>query len=90
VKSDRNGVSTCPAGQESYEEFKHHGHTHVQYDYRNHDGELFSCVAKTLEEARGRRDGWLAEKHRKRVDRIVCDAIAEGDLLPPPREGSVY
>lgn len=34
----------------------------VQYDYRTPAGELFSCVAKTLDEARARRDAWLAEK----------------------------
>jgi len=33
-----------------------------QYDYRYHDGELFSCVAPTLEEARKRRDVWVQAK----------------------------
>ncbi len=32
----------------------------VQYDYRAPDGRLFSCVAKSLEVARNRRDAWLA------------------------------
>lgn len=36
--------------------------TRVQYDYRAEDGELFSCVAKTLEDARAKRDQWLAKK----------------------------
>jgi len=63
MKSDHNGVSTCPAGQESYEEFRHHGHTYVQYDYRDHDGELFSCVAPTLDAARKRRNAWLEAKN---------------------------
>jgi len=31
----------------------------VQYDYRAPDGQLFSTVDKTVEEARNRRDEWL-------------------------------
>jgi hypothetical protein len=30
-----------------------------QYDYRNPDGELFSCVAVSLDAARAKRDEWL-------------------------------
>jgi len=30
----------------------------IQYDYRAKDGELFSCVARTVEDARGRRYKW--------------------------------
>jgi len=33
-----------------------------QYDYRHVNGELFSCVAPTLEAARAKRDNWLANR----------------------------
>lgn len=61
MKSDVNGCSTTVPGQEQYEEYfsKIHGRLRVQYDYRTPEGKLFSCVAVTLEEARGRRDKWL-------------------------------
>ncbi len=32
----------------------------VQYDYRHTDGTPFSCVDRTLEKCRARRDRWLA------------------------------
>ncbi|WP_349837605.1 MULTISPECIES: DUF3873 family protein, partial [Bacteroides] len=32
-------------------------------DYRHTDGELFSTVAKTLDECRRRRDEWIAKKN---------------------------
>lgn len=34
-----------------------------QYDYRHTDGELFSCIAPTLEAARAKRDEWLNRKN---------------------------
>lgn len=34
----------------------------LPYDYRTPDGRLFSCIAKTLEEARARRARWLARE----------------------------
>ena len=55
-----------PPGSEQYEEYTTafgNGGTRVQYDYRACDGELFSCIAKTVEEARKRRDKWLEAKH---------------------------
>ena len=63
-----NGVSTCTeAGTEKYERFQsgigRRRRTLVQYDYRHTDGELFSTVAKTLDECRRRRDGWIAKKN---------------------------
>ena len=63
-----NGVSTCTeAGTEKYERFQsgigRRRRTLVQYDYRHTDGELFSTVAKTLDECRRRRDEWLAKKN---------------------------
>ena len=63
-----NGVSTCAeAGTEKYERFQsgigRRKRTLVQYDYRHTDGELFSTVAKTLDECRRRRDEWVAKKN---------------------------
>lgn len=68
VKSDVRGCSTCKAGEERYEEFSASlcRGKRVQYDYRTPDGELFSCVAKTLQGARARRDLWLKEREAKR------------------------
>ena len=62
-----NGISTTTAlGQEQYEYFTFgRGRSRkrrCQYDYRDTDGELFSCVTPTLEEARTRRDAWLEKK----------------------------
>jgi len=34
-----------------------------QYDYRDFDGELFSCVKPTLEACRAERDTWVAAKN---------------------------
>ena len=56
MKTDEHGCSTCPRGQEQWEEFTALGRRRVQYDYRASDGRLFSCVAKSLDEARARRD----------------------------------
>ena len=67
MKGDINGCSTCPAGKEQYEWYTYRSgrkvRKMVQYDYRHTDGELFSCVAPSLEDARKRRDAWL-EKHQ--------------------------
>lgn len=55
-------------GSEQFEEFYPVGkkripaNKRVQYDFRRADGKLFSCVAKTLTEARKRRDGWLTQQ----------------------------
>lgn len=62
-----NGCTLCNApGTERYEEYTAHiGRKSIrrcQYDYRHTDGELFSCVASSVEEARQRRDEWL-RKH---------------------------
>ena len=64
-----NGISTTRTpGQEQYEYFntlKRPGkpaQKRCQYDYRDTDGELFSCVAPSLEAARARRDEWLSRK----------------------------
>jgi len=59
MKSDINGYSTCPKGHEQYEFFSRKDKDYVQYDYRTEDGKLFSCITKTLEEARLKKDEWL-------------------------------
>ena len=66
MKTDVNGCSTCPVGCENYEYYNYRYQRKnvrmVQYDYRHTDGELFSCVARSLDEARERRDTWLSRK----------------------------
>ena len=59
MKSDVHGCSTCPKGHEQHETFMRAGREFVQYDFRTAGGELFSCVAGSLEEARMRRNSWL-------------------------------
>lgn len=54
----------CKNGQEQWEEFlsrvtaRYEEKILVQYDYRNSNGKLFSCIARTLEEARQKRNKW--------------------------------
>ena len=60
MNSDVNGCSTCPKGQEMHETFMRDSKEFVQYDFRTFGGELFSCVAGSLDEARQLRDSWLA------------------------------
>ena len=66
MKTDINGCSTCQAGREQYESYTQKlgrkVYHLVQYDYRHADGELFSTVAPSLEEALRRRDKWLESK----------------------------
>lgn len=64
---NNNGVSTCPTGEERYTTFiagAFRGREYYQYDYRAADGELFSCVAPTLEGCRAKRDEWLTKKQK--------------------------
>jgi hypothetical protein len=59
---NQNGCSVCRAGEENYTTF-HPAHrqnqVYYQYDYRHTDSKLFSCVAKTLNECREKRDKWI-------------------------------
>lgn len=50
-------------GQEQYERYYAHvlGGWRWQYNYRSPDGRLFSCVARTISDARNKRDTWLAK-----------------------------
>ena len=69
MKTDKNGCSTCPIGKEQYEYFESNGKSYIQYDYRDCSGKLFSCVAKTLEDARKRKDNYL--DFLKKSDTVV-------------------
>ena len=67
TKMTVTGVSVCPTGEERHEYFtpafaRRTGKQFCQYDYRHEDGELFSCVAPTLDECRRKRDAWLNKK----------------------------
>ena len=63
---NKNGVSiTQTPGEEKF--VKCHlgafrGQIYFQYDYRHTDGELFSTLAKTLDECRRQRDKWIEKK----------------------------
>ena len=56
-------ASYCNRGCEQYEEYYSRtvNKMLVQYDYRNLDGDLFSCIASDVEDAREKRDAWLKE-----------------------------
>lgn len=63
---NKNGVSiTQTPGEEKYVKCclgAFRGQIYYQYDYRHMDGELFSTLAKTLDECRLQRDKWLEKK----------------------------
>jgi hypothetical protein len=61
---NKNGATRCTGkDQERYEYFKmgygKKAKKMVQYDYRNQEGELFSCVAPTLEKARQKKENYF-------------------------------
>ena len=58
-------------GQEQFERYQSTvvNRQMVQYDYRYTDGDLFSCVAHTLLQARRKRDRWLESKSISAVRR---------------------
>lgn len=61
-----NGISTTKElGQENYTTF-YPSHRPMemfyQYDYRHTDGELFSCIGRTLGICREKRNKWLQNK----------------------------
>ena len=62
---NKNGCSVCDLGKENYTIYATKlGRKKVrmyQYDYRTESGELFACVAPTLDECRKKRDEWLKE-----------------------------
>ncbi|MFR9502735.1 MAG: DUF3873 family protein [Rikenellaceae bacterium] len=60
---NNNGISVCKEGEEKYTTFNlcprpRRKGVYYQYDYRI-NGELFSCVAPSLERCRAKRDLWL-------------------------------
>ena len=65
---NKNGVSiTQTPGEEKYVKCclgAFRGQIYFQYDYRHTDNELFSTLAKTLDECRKRRDEWMAKKEK--------------------------
>ena len=64
---NKNGCSVCEQGKENYTTFiagAFRGTEYYQYDYRHTDGELFSNVAKSLEQCRKERDEWLLKKKK--------------------------
>ena len=67
TKMTQNGVSTTKnPGQEQYETFTRkvgrQSKKYYAYDFRDHDGELFSCVKPTLDACRAARDAWADKK----------------------------
>ena len=54
-------------GREQYENYKSRvtKKIYIQYDYRHLDGELFSCIANNLEEAREKRNEWVSKRRIK-------------------------
>ncbi len=65
-----NGISVCPRGEERYEYFtvtlaRGRRKRLCQYDYRTAEGELFACVAPTLDKCRETRNEWLNKKTNK-------------------------
>jgi hypothetical protein len=61
----KNSVSTTKGlGQECFESFLStiSKKEMVDYDYRDLDGELFSCIKPTLSECRAARNVWIEKK----------------------------
>ena len=61
MKHETNGRVDVKIGEEKLVWFdsKVTGKKRLQYDYRHLNGELFSCVAKSLTDANKRRDAWI-------------------------------
>ena len=82
-----NGISVCPTAEERHEYFTlalspRRKKRLCQYDYRDADGELFSCVAPTLEECRAKRDIWLNNKNNKLEKPRDFDPFGHAGLPP--------
>lgn len=65
MRTDKNGCSTCINGHESYDIFRRGRRILYQYDYRADLGELFSCVALSLDACRIKRDNWIKNQKKK-------------------------
>lgn len=70
---NKNGGSTTQEpGQEKYVTFiagAFRGTEYYQYDYLHTDGELFSTIAKTMEECRKQPDEWLFNKDNSTLEK---------------------
>jgi hypothetical protein len=69
MKTDKNGCSTCLAGQEQWETFDHWSsktrsiETLYAYEYRSPiSGNLLAIVARSLEDARAKRDVFMEKE----------------------------
>lgn len=67
TKMTVNGVTTTKTpGQEQFETFTRkvgrQTKRYYSYDFRDYDGELFSCVKPTLDACRAARDEWVDAK----------------------------
>lgn len=65
MKSDINGCSTCPKGEERYERFIHRGLSYYQYEFRSKNGELFTCVKPTYDKCKEELNKWLMEDTKR-------------------------
>ena len=70
-------------GQEQFEKYQSRAINRqmVQYDYRHTDGQLFSCVAHTLLQARRKRDRWLEAKTINAASQRASVAKRRGIML---------
>lgn len=67
TKMTVNGVTTTKTpGQEKYEKFSRRigrkTKTFYSYDYRDLDGELFSCIKPTLRDCWRAKEDWIKRK----------------------------
>ena len=83
----KNGISTTTdLGQEQFEHYTSRvgrkPQKRISYDYRAHDGELFSCDCPTIEQCRQKRDLWLAGKaaRQAQLEAIAATLRETGDL----------
>ncbi|NDW18782.1 DUF3873 domain-containing protein [Dysgonomonas sp. 216] len=88
--NDNNGSCVCEQGKENYITFRPaHRPRQIfyQYDFRYAgDGELFSCVAPSLEECRKRRDEWLRKKSERYKLFIGIKKIGEFDTISQAKQ----
>lgn len=74
-------TTTNAAGQEQYEKF---GRGLIQYDYRDFDGELFSCVRRSLTECRAERNRWLSGKNPASIPCSECGGLGASGSAEAP------
>jgi hypothetical protein len=86
----QNGCSVCAKGKENYTTFRPTHRPNIifyQYDYRHGDGQLFSCVAPTLEACREKRDRWLQKKNFDKLLPRILKRIRENKRLTKSEMG---